>query len=101
MNSANYIDALADAIRAHTPPDLVPDEADDPRSLFRLYALLALAVGKAVTTREVHDAWSVWMIERGEEHESLVPFDGLDAEVQAEDEPFVAAIRAAVRCSAD
>lgn len=96
MNRPSYIDAMADAIRQHTPPDLVPDEADDPRSLFRLYALLALSVGEAVTTREVHDAWSVWMLERGQQHESLVPFEALDAKVQAEDEPFVGAIRAAV-----
>ena len=97
MSEYTYIDAMADAIRAHTPPDLVPSEADDPRSLFRLYALLALSVGEAVTTREVHDAWSVWMLGRGEEHESLVPFDALSAAVQAEDEPFVAAIQVARR----
>jgi len=96
MSEANYIDAVADAIREQTPPNLVPDDADDPRSLFRLYALLALAVGEAVTTREVHDAWAVWMLQREQRHESLVPFDALDAHVQAEDEPFVSAIRAAV-----
>jgi hypothetical protein len=96
MSEGNYIDAMADAIRAQTPRDLVPEDADDPRSLFRLYALLALTVGEAVTTREVHDAWAVWMLERGEQHESIVPFGQLDAEVQAEDEPFVKAIRAAV-----
>lgn len=96
MSEPTYIDTMADAIRAQTPPDLVPDDSDDPRSLFRLYALLALAVGEAVTTREVHDAWSVWMLGRGEQHESLVPFEALDPEVQAEDEPFVAAICAAI-----
>lgn len=96
MSEPTYIDVMADAIRQHTPPDLLPDDADEPRALFRLYALLALVRGEAVTTREVHDAWSVWMLERGKEHESVVPFESLDADVQAEDEPFVAAIRAAV-----
>ena len=95
--SDNYIDAMADAIRAHTPANLVPDDTDDPRSLFRLYALLALTAGEAVTTREVHDAWSVWMLGRGKQHESLVPFAALDTEVQAEDEPFVVAIKSAWR----
>lgn len=97
MSGSSYIDEMAQVIRAHTPPNLVPDDADDPRSLFRLYALLALTVGEAVTTREVHDAWSVWMLARGEKHESIVPFENLDAEVQAEDEPFVTAICEAVR----
>ncbi len=100
MSEATYIDQMAEAIREHTPPDLVPDDADDPRSLFRLYALLALAVGEAVTTREVHDAWAVWMLGRGQAHESIVPFEALDAAVQTEDEPFVTAIRAALRANA-
>jgi hypothetical protein len=99
MSQRTYIDVMADTIREHTPPELVPDDADDPSALFRLYALLALARGEAVTTRDVHDAWAVWMLGRGEEHESIVPFEELSATVQDEDQPFADAIRAAVQAA--
>lgn len=95
----NYIDALAESIRRSTPSTLLPDGANDLQRLFRLYALLGLTKGANVTTRDVHDAWAVWMLERGEDHESLVPFDQLSASVQAEDQPFADAIRAAVSSS--
>lgn len=96
----NYIDALADAIRERTPPELLPDDAPDLGHLFRLYALLGLVKGESVTTRDVHDAWTVWMLERGESHESIVPFDRLSPSVQDEDKPFLEAILAAL-ASAD
>ena len=91
---ATYIDELAAAIRAATPPDRLPNE-DGLDDLFRLYALLALVKGEAVTTLDVHNAWAVWMTNRGEDHESVVPFDMLARETQAEDEPFATAIRQA------
>lgn len=92
----SYIDVLAQAIRAATPPELLPDEPD-LEALYRLYALLALVKGEAVTARDVHDAWSAWMLNRGEGHSSVVPFDALAADTQAEDEPFAAAIRKTVK----
>jgi hypothetical protein len=96
VNSApSYIDALAQTIRAATPPELVPDEPDVD-ALYRLYALLALVKGESVTTSDVHDAWSAWMLNRGQSHDSIVPFDDLAADTQVEDEPFAAAIRKAV-----
>lgn len=89
-----YIDELATRIRAHVAPGVgVPDDSVE---LFRLYALLARAKGSAVTARDVHDAWVVWMQGRQSDHESLVPFEELDAETQAEDSPFLLAIRAAL-----
>ena len=90
----SYIDALARAIRAATPPELLPDEPDVD-ALYRLYALLALVKGEAVTASDVHDAWSTWMLNRGERHDSVVPFDALAPDTQAEDEPFAEAIRKA------
>lgn len=89
-----YVDALARAIRAATPPELLPNEPDTD-ALYRLYALLALVKGQAVTASDVHDAWSAWMLNRGESHDSVVPFDALAPETQAEDEPFAEAIRKA------
>lgn len=91
----SYIDVLARTIRAATPPELVPDEPDLDAP-YRLYALLALVKGESVTASDVHDAWSAWMLNRGESHDSVVPFAALPVDTQAEDEPFAAAIRQAV-----
>lgn len=73
------------------PPEMVP--ADGAEELMLLYAVLCLAVGQAVTSANVHDAWTAWMTARGQEHESMVPFNDLPHDVQIEDEPFVLAIR--------
>lgn len=90
--STTYIDQLARAIRAATPRGALPDEPDLD-ALYRLYALLARVKGTAVTASDVHDAWSVWMLSRGDAHESVVPFEALPSDTQSEDEPFAEAIR--------
>lgn len=87
----NYLTSVADAIVSELPADLVPKE--DADGLMLLYAVLCLSLGQAVTARDVHDAWTAWMSGRGEHHSSMVPFDELPADVQAEDEPFAEAIR--------
>jgi hypothetical protein len=88
----SYLDKTAQAIRAAVPPHLLPAE-DDLEQLFRLYAVLARAKGQATTGSDVHDAWSAWMLGRGEEHESIRPYEELDAETRREDAPFLKAIR--------
>ena len=92
----NYIDRIALAIRQRVPDEMVADDsgADD---LFRLYGLLALAKGIHTTAEDVHNAWVVWMVQRGEDHQSLRPFAELRAEIQDRDRPFVAAIHATCR----
>ena len=65
----------------------------DTDLLFDLYAAVALIRGVDTTRRDVHDAWVAWMLAEGEQHPSMVPFEDLPPEVQAEDEPFVRAIR--------
>jgi hypothetical protein len=87
-----YLDKLASEIERQVPDELLPNE--DTASLFRLYALLALAKGQAVSEVDVHNAWVAWMQERDPAHRSIKPFTELDAETQAADEPFVRAIRA-------
>lgn len=87
-----YLDELAAEIEQRVPRDLLPDA--DSGSLFRLYALLALAKGRAVDAVDVHNAWAAWMQERDPDHRSIKPFEELDPETQASDEPFVEAIRA-------
>jgi hypothetical protein len=88
-----YLDKLAAQIRRHVPPDVLPP--GDLALLFRLYALLLLTKGTAVTAPDIHNAWAVWMQESDPGHPSIRPFDELDAETQAADGPFVAAVKAA------
>jgi hypothetical protein len=89
----SYLDQLAREIQQPIPRDRLPK--GDTASLFRLYALLALAKGSDVTAVDVHNAWAAWMQERDPHHRSIKPFHELDAETQAADEPFVQAIKAA------
>jgi hypothetical protein len=90
-----YLDVLADEIRRAVPSDALPNE--DTSSLFRMYAVLLLAKGQEVAREDVHNAWVAWMLDRGETHESLVPFAELSAETQAEDSPFMVAVRSVAR----
>jgi hypothetical protein len=90
----NYIDQLAQRIREEVPPDALPE--GDTTSLFRLYALLGLAKGQAVTAKDVHDAWAVWMTGRDPDHSSIEPFQELSPSTRSEDAPFLAAIKRAV-----
>jgi hypothetical protein len=90
-----YLDALADEIRRTVPSDALPDE--DTSSLFRIYAVLLLAKGEEVTREDVHNAWVAWMLDKGETHEAFVPFAKLSAETQAEDSPFMVAVRTVAR----
>jgi len=87
----SYITEVADAIRSEVDPRLVPE--GDTASLFRLYAVLALAKGTAVTPEDVHNAWAAWMSGNDPTHASIQPFDALSPTVQREDAPFVDGIR--------
>jgi hypothetical protein len=87
----NYLDAIADEIRAEVPDEAVPHK--DTRDLFRLYAVLMLAKGEAVSRQDVHNAWVAWMSARGQMHSSMRPFAELLDDTKAEDSPFVRAIR--------
>ena len=93
-----YLDDLSKLIRSAVPVNVgIPAEADD---LFLMYALVGLVKGARVDARDVHDAWVVWKRTRGEQHQSMVPYDELDPETQAEDLPFVTAILSALRARA-
>ncbi len=87
----NYIDALADRVRAALPEGLRP--AGEARQLYRLYALLVLVRGSGTTAEDVHDAWSVWMAGLDPTHRSLIPFPELDHHTQLADRPYLDAIR--------
>lgn len=86
-----YLDELAEAIRQAVPPNELPD--GDTSFLFRVYAVLLLAKGDQVTHADVHNAWVAWMAGRDGNHEALVPFKDLTTNTQAEDSPYVVAIR--------
>lgn len=89
----NYIECDAALIRKRLPEGTeVPDGSDD---LFRIYAVLLRSKGTQTTAVDVHDAWSAWMSNSDPEHESITPFSELDSATQAEDGPFLSAIRRA------
>ena len=87
----NYLDELAATIRREVDPAALP--TGDTETLFRLYAVLALVKGTAVTMEDVHNAWSAWMSESQPMHESIQPFHELPLDVRDEDQPFLDAIR--------
>jgi hypothetical protein len=91
----NYLDELAERIKANVPSDALPE--GDTRPLFLHYAVLALAKGEQVTSRDVHNAWAAFMAQKGATHQSLVPFEELDSVTRDEDTPYVLAIREAAR----
>lgn len=91
----NYIDEMALDIFRRTEPEDVPSERD--WLLYRVYAVLALGKGEAVTEEDVHNAWAAWAAQYEPEHRSLVPFGELPEVIQRLDEPYAEAIRAAVR----
>ncbi|HEX5403734.1 MAG TPA: hypothetical protein VFX16_15690 [Pseudonocardiaceae bacterium] len=90
-----YLDADALLIRSRLPLGVEPPEGAD--SLFILYAVLMRVKGEQVSLSDVHDAWSAWMLLRGETHRSIVPFERLDKNTQDEDRPYLEAIRQAAR----
>jgi ABC-type oligopeptide transport system substrate-binding subunit len=94
----NYLDEIGGRIRAEVPPGDLPH--DDTTSLFRLYAVLLLAKGEEVTAADVHNAWSAWMADRDDAHESLVPYVELPSEVSAQDRPYIVAIQTVARALA-
>lgn len=87
----NYLDEIGSRIRARLDPETLPE--GDVDALFRLYAVLALAVGAEVDAANVHDAWVAWMTSQEPSHPSLIPFEALDARTADSDKPFVEAIR--------
>jgi hypothetical protein len=95
MNDDNYIEEIASQIRAEIDPANLPDDGLD--QLFASYALLALSKGVDTSNEDVHDAWSVWATQFDPQNRSLVPFDELSAENQAQDTIFRNAIRKAAK----
>ena len=93
----SYLDELAAQIKREVPAEMLPRY--DTTLLFRLYALLLLAKGTAVTAPDVHNAWAIWMQETDPGHHAIRPFEELDSESQAADAPFVAAIKLVARAA--
>jgi len=89
--AVNYLTEIGNAIKRELDPDLLPE--GDTDTLFRLYAVLALAKGFAVTVEGMHNAWADWMSESDPNHDAVRPYDALKLNVRREDWPFVVAIR--------
>jgi hypothetical protein len=90
-----YLDDIAAVIRTHIPEGRMPK--GDAEDLLLIYAVLARAKGVGVTQSDVHDAWSVWMLGRNNQHESLVEYEKLAEDVREEDAVFATAIRRAAK----
>jgi hypothetical protein len=88
----NYLQVTADRIRQLIPPEVLPADAEP---LLLTYAVLARSKGRRATAEDVHDAWTAWMLLRGEHHDAMRPFAELDRRVQDEDQPFLRAIHEA------
>ena len=86
-----YLDEVADAIRKEVDAVAIPEGST--ASLFRLYAVLLLAKGVAVTAEDVHNAWAAWMIGQDPAHESIKPYSQIPDDVRRSDWPFLEAIR--------
>jgi hypothetical protein len=95
MDDDNYIDTLASEVREALPRHRLPADGYDLTALFRLYALVARIKGAEATAADVHDAWSVWMLDRGEAHDAIRPLEDLGNGEQGGDEEIVAAVRSA------
>lgn len=89
----NYIDRVARKIESSLSPEDRPQE--NAQQLYRLYALLAMGKGSATTLADVHNAWSVWMLEQDPSHPAIIEFSRLGKMKQLEDRPFLEAIKAA------
>ena len=87
----NYLDTIAAAIQRTAHPDAV---TLDDLPLYRLYAVLLLAKGQAVTAADVHNAWVAWASEHQPTSPHLKPFAALSSHIQHKDEPYAEAIRA-------
>ena len=66
----------------------------DTASLWRIYAVLVRAKGADIQAADVHDAWTAWALAEKPNHQAaLLPFEELDPDTQAKDEPYVLALR--------
>lgn len=89
----DYVTERAHKIFALAHGGGVPSNEDAP--LYRMYAVLSFAKGTATTPRDVHDAWSAWIVDAHPDHRSLKPFDDLSEDVQRMDDLYVGAIHRA------
>lgn len=93
----NYLQQDAKLIRRALPEGTsIPDNSE---SLFVIYAVLMRAKGADVTASDVHDAWSAWMMRQDPKHEAIRPYEELDSDTRAQDEPFLIAIKKALDVS--
>jgi hypothetical protein len=91
LSELNYLDRVATLVQRELGSMLPP--GNDGQRLARIYALLVLVKGPNISVEDVHDAWSTWMTMSDPGHKSLRPFDMLDEATQAQDVPYLSALR--------
>jgi len=82
----NYIEEIKKAL------DKELNMGEEYKGLLDVYALLVFVKGEECTSRDVHNAWSVWQNKTEPDHRSLIPFDDLTKEVQDLDDEYRDAI---------
>lgn len=92
----NYLMVIAKGIYLlANPGEYTIPENEQP--MYLAYALLCLAKGEETTSKDVHDAWSLWATLTHGQHKSLIPFAELTPEVQAYDDLYRDAIHTVAR----
>lgn len=89
----DYISEKANEIFVYAHGGGMPSPGDIV--LYRIYAVLCFAKGKATTAQDVHDAWSAWISTLFPDHRSLKHYDQLTPDVQCMDDLYVDAIHKA------
>lgn len=86
----NYLDQLAAEIHARTE-----SQPMEPYQwpLYRIYAVLCLAKGAAITAEDVHNAWAAFATVQWPDSPWLVPYEALPEDVQHMDDPYAAVLR--------
>lgn len=89
MASMNYIERTREALIAELGGlAAVKGWGVNAEQLLDAYTQLALTTGTETTAANVHDAWAVVTARTRPAHVLLVPFEDLDADMQARDDEF-------------
>ena len=78
----NYIERIREKLQEKL------NFSEDYIGLLDVYALLVLVKGEYCTSKDVHDAWSVWQNGIDKNHQSLIPFYGLKEKVRKLDDKY-------------
>jgi len=85
-----YIEEIATRVKNVWAPQCALTEGD--RTIYLIFAILALTKGTDTTKEDVHHALDAWNVLIDPEFKGVVPFDEMPAYIQNSAQPFVDAI---------